>query len=272
MNTTESKTSLIDFPPAVSREEWLQARVRLLSEEKELTRARDRVNARRRELPMVKIDREYRFEGPDGESTLLQLFDDQLQLIVYHFMWMWEDGQPRDEPCKGCAGFADELGRGVLNVLRSRHTRFVLVSRAPYAKIEAFKRRMGWDIPWYSSAGSMFNYDFGVLMDPKLAEMRYNYRSQAEHEKNGTGYYFTDKPPFDLPGLSCFLRRDDEVFHTYSTYGRGLETTLASLQLLDFTALGRQEAWEEPKARAAKLVAEVGPPPKFPDEYEYERW
>lgn len=260
--------SLIDYPPVASRDEWLRARLELLEEEKALTRARDRLVTHRRELPMVHIEANYTFQGPDGEVSLLGLFNQRLQLIVYHFMWRWEKGQPLDEPCKGCSGFGDELGRGVFNVLGARNTRLVLVSRAPLAKIEAFKRRMGWSIPWYSSEGTSFNHDFGVTMDPAQGPMKYNYRTPAQHEAAGTGYYFSEEPPFDLPGSSCFLRRDEEVFHTYSTYGRGLEDALASVHFLDWTALGRQEAWEEPKARAAGLIVQPGPPPRYPDEYE----
>lgn len=257
----------IAYPRVATRAEWLQARRDLLAREKELTKARDRINTARRELPMVRLDADYRFEGPDGPVRLADLFAGRHQLIVYHFMWRWQDGQPLDEPCKGCASFADQIARGHLTTLRARHTAFVLVSRAPWAKIAPFQRRMGWRLPWFSSAGTSFNHDFGVTLDPAVAPLAYNYSTQAEHAAAGTAYYFDSQPPYDLHGMSCFLRRGDEVFHTYSTYGRGVEDVLGPVRLLDLTALGRQEAWEEPKERAAGLVSQPGPPPLYPDEY-----
>lgn len=258
----------IQYPRAVSRAEWLTARLALLEREKALTRERDRLNAARRELPMVRIDQDYVFTGPDGKVRLPDLFAGRRQLIVYHFMWRWENGQPLDEPCKGCSGFADQIARGHLTTLRDRHTEFVLISRAPLEKIAAFKRRMGWNIPWFSSAGTTFNHDFGVTIDSSVTPPAYNYKTKAEHAAAGTDYYFDSAEPFDLHGLSCFLRRDDEVFHTYSSYGRGVEDVLGPARLLDQTALGRQEEWEEPKGRAAGLLVSLGPPPRYPDEYE----
>jgi predicted dithiol-disulfide oxidoreductase (DUF899 family) len=258
----------LNLPRIVSREEWLQARLDLLAREKELTRTRDRLNTARRELPMVRIDQPYRFDSPEGIKTLPELFAGQRQLIVYHFMWRWEKGQPLDEPCRGCASWVDELTRGHFNTLNARNTRLVLVSRAPLAKILAFKRRMGWTVPWYSSFGGTFNHDFNATIDASVAPVAYNYRGQEAHEKAGTGYYLQGEQPFDLSGMSCFLRQGDEVFHTYSTYARGGEATGGSYYLLDLTALGRQENWEMPKGRAAG----TGLPPRpdlnpFPDEY-----
>lgn len=255
-------------PKIASRSEWLKARLELLAREKELTRSRDRLNTARRELPMVRVEQPYLFDSPEGIRTLPQLFAGRHQLIVFHFMWRWEKGEPLDEPCRGCSSWVDELARGHFNTLRARNTNLVLVSRAPLAKILPFKERMGWTVPWYSSFGSSFNYDFNVSFDAAVAPLSYNYRGAEEHARAGTGYYLQGEQPFDLSGLSCFLRQGDEVFHTYSTYARGGEGTGGSYYLLDLTALGRQEDWEEPKGRTAGL----GLPPRpdlnpFPDEY-----
>lgn len=261
MNTTD-----IQYPKVASRTEWLKARLALLEREKQLTRERDRVNTARRELPMVRIDQPYAFDRADGPKSLLDLFAGRHQLMVYHFMWRWEKGQPMDEPCKGCAGFADQIARGHLSTLSRGNTAFVLVSRAPLATIMPFRLRMGWNLPWFSSFGTRFNHDFGVTIDPNVAPPAYNYRTQAEHDAAGTGYFFENEPPYDLHGLSCFLRRDDQVYHTYSSYARGVEDVIGPLRLLDQTALGRQEAWEEPKHRAGRLVIPLGPPALFPDQ------
>lgn len=266
----------MSLPNVVSREEWLAARKELLVKEKELTRARDALNAERRRLPMVRIDEDYVFEGPEGKAGLLDLFDDRRQLIVYHFMWLWDvdaDGnaRPRDVGCPSCSAWADEIARGNLQHLRVRDTNMVMVSRAPLARIEPFKARMGWKFPWYSAHGSDFNYDFGVTIDERVAPAVYNYRAREEHEKAGKGYYFAGEQPFDLPGLSCFLRDGDQVFHTYSTYGRGGETVGGTYYFLDLTALGRQEEWEEPKGRASEHGAPAGSDKiLYPDEYEQE--
>lgn len=259
----------IDYPPLATREDWLQARLALLEKEKALTRQRDLVSTHRRQLPMVRIDAEYVFDSPNGKVGLLDLFSCRLQLIVYHFMWRWENGAPLDEPCPGCSGFADQIARGHFNTLRDRNTELVFVSRAPLSKILPFNRRMGWKLPWYSSHGTDFNYDFGVSFDPAVRPVVYNYRTPEEHARAGTAYYFDNETPFDLHGISCFLRRDDEVYHTYSTYGRGAEEVLGPVRMLDLTALGRQEAWKEPKGRAGGLVAQPGPPPRYPDQYDF---
>jgi len=259
----------IAYPRIVPRAEWLAARLELLAREKELTRARDRLNTERRNLPMVRMDKKYAFEGPAGPATFVDLFAGGQQLLVYHFMWRWQNGQPLDDGCPSCSGWADEIARGHLRSLRNRGTALVLVSRAPLAKITPFKARMGWTIPWYSSFGSDFNYDFGVTLDESVAPLAYNYRTKAEHEQAGTPYYLDNEQPFDLPGMSCFLRKDDEVFHTYSTYGRGCESTGGGYYFLDLTALGRQEEWEEPKGRATGLGAKAGSPKiKYPDQYD----
>ena len=265
----------MNLPKVVSRNEWLAARKELLVKEKEATRARDALAAERRALPMVEIDKEYVFEGPDGPASLLYLFDRRRQLIVYHFMWLWDvdaDGRelPRDEGCPSCSAWADHIARGHLQHLRARDTSLVLVSRAPLAKIEPFKARMGWTVPWYSSYEGEFNHDFGVTIDERVAPAVYNYRTREEHEKAGTGYYFQGDQPFDLPGVSCFLRDGDSVFHTYSTYGRGGETVGGAYYFLDLTALGRQEDWEEPKGRATGAPTAGDERIRYPDEYEVE--
>ncbi len=201
----------MNYPHIVSRDEWLIARRELLTKEKEATHARDRLNAERRRLPMVKLDKEYLFEGPDSKGSLFDLFDGRRQLIIYHFMFdpSWEDG------CPSCSFLVGNIP-STLDHLHAGDTSLVLVSRAPVTKIEPFKKRMNWTIPWFSSYGSDFNYDFDVTDD--------------EGEK---------------PGLSVFLREGANLFHTYSTNGRGVDILLGTYNYLDLTPLGRQEAWEE---------------------------
>jgi len=200
----------------------------------------------RRRLPMVRIDKDYVFDGPAGNASLLDLFEGRRQLIVGHFMFdpSWDDG------CPSCSAGADEVAPGLLEHLHTRDTTLAYVSRAPLAKIEAYKARKGWTFPWYSSNGSDFNYDFHVTLDESVTPVQYNYRTPAEHEQAGTSGYVEGDQPIEGPGRSCFLRDGDTVFHTYSVYARGLETIGGSYYLLDETALGRQEAWEEPKGRA----------------------
>ncbi len=236
----------MSLPQVVSRDEWLVARKELLAKEKELTRRRDALNAERRRLAMVEIEKDYFFEGPDGTASLLDLFEGQRQLIVGHFMFnpSWDDG------CPSCSAGADEISDGLLEHLHVRDTRLVQVSRAPLEKLERYKARKGWTFPWYSSYGSDFNYDFHVTLDESVAPLEYNYRTRAEHEQAGTAYYLEGEQPIEEPGSSYFLRDGDRVFHTYSTYGRGAEMTGGSYYFLDLTALGRQEDWEEPKGRA----------------------
>src|SRR5919107_1185858 len=174
------------LPEVVSPEEWLAARKELLVKEKELTRARDRVNADRRRLPMVRMDKPYTFEGPDGTVSLLDLFEGRPQLVMHHFMFGpdWEQG------CPSCSSAADQIGR--LRQLHVRNTTLVAVSRAPYEKLAAFRERMGWTFPWYSSYGSDFNYDFHATLDESVAPVEYNYRTKAEHEQAGTFSYVQD--------------------------------------------------------------------------------
>jgi predicted dithiol-disulfide oxidoreductase (DUF899 family) len=235
----------MSLPKIVSREEWLVARKQLLDEEKAMTRARDVLNRHRRELPMIEIEKEYLFEGPDGKATLLDLFDGRRQLIVGHFMFdpSWDDG------CTSCTAGAMEMSDGLLEHLHTRDTSFTYVSRAPIEKIEHYKAKMGWTFPWYSSYGSDFNYDFHVTLDDRVMPVDYNFRSAAEFAARGEPFDFGDSGSMELPGRSAFLRVDDRVFHTYSVYARGLESIGGSYYVLDETALGRQEDWEEPKGR-----------------------
>jgi predicted dithiol-disulfide oxidoreductase (DUF899 family) len=236
----------MNLPHVVSRDEWLAARKELLAREKELTRQRDELNAERRRLPMVRIEKEYVFEGPDGKVSLLDLFEGRRQLIVGHFMFSPE----WDEGCPSCSAGADEISNGLLKHLHVRDTTFVYVSRAPLAKIESYKASKDWAFSWYSSYDSDFNYDFHVTLDESVTPVEYNYRTKAEHEQVGSDIYAVVDQPIERPGRSCFLREGDSVFHTYSVYARGLETVGGSYYFLDETALGRQEDWEEPKDRA----------------------
>jgi predicted dithiol-disulfide oxidoreductase (DUF899 family) len=238
----------MDLPEVVTHEEWLAARKKLLVREKELTRLRDELNAERRRLPMLEVEKDYRFEGPDGPVGLVDLFEENRQLIVYHFMFApeWPEG------CPSCAASADEISEGLLDHLDSRDTTLAFVSRAPLAKIEAYQARKGWRIPWYSSYGSDFNYDFHVTLDDSVAPIEYNYRTPAEHVTAGSAYYISGRQPLEEHGYSCFLRAGGTVFHTYSMYARATETLGGSYYYLDMTALGRQEEWEEPKGRSAE--------------------
>jgi predicted dithiol-disulfide oxidoreductase (DUF899 family) len=222
----------MSLPDTATRDEWLAARVQLLAREKEMTRARDALNADRRRLPMVEITKPYLFHGPAGELSLLDLFEGRLQLIVGHFMFdpAWEDG------CSSCSAGCDEVSDGLLEHLHTRDTTLAYVSRAPLAKLSRWKALKGWRFPWYSSHGSDFNYDFGVTLDGSRGSTTYNYR---EVDFEG-----------EMPGTSFFLRDGDRVFHTYSSFARGAEMTGGSYYWLDLTALGRQEDWEEPAGRA----------------------
>lgn len=226
------------LPDIVSREEWLEARVQLLAEEKHDTRRRDALNTARRRLPMVRIDKPYVFDGPDGPTPLVGLFGDSRQLIVQHIMF----GPDWDAPCPSCTNAIEELSDGLLAHLRARDTAFALVSRAPLAKLDAYRTRRGWTVPWFSSYGSDFNYDFQVTLDRSVPQLQYNYRPEPG--------LLDGRQSTEMPGHSCFLRDGEEIFHTYSTFGRGNEYTPSLYSLLDITALGRQEAWEEPKDRA----------------------
>ena len=240
----------MSLPAIVTREEWLRARKELLTKEKEQTRQRDALNTERRNLPMVEIDKDYTFEGPDGTLHLLDLFEGRRQLIVYHFMYGpdWEAG------CPSCTAGTDEISPGFLEHLHIRDTTFAMVSRAPYAKLAKWEADHGWTIPWYSSYGTDFNIDFGVTIDAEHGGDSYNYRSKDEFDAIDPGFFGSEQP-FEMPGQSCFLAVDGRVYHTYSQYARGLEATGGSYYYLDLTALGRQEEWEEPKGRSESARA-----------------
>ncbi len=217
-------------PPTATYEAWLIARQELLVREKEATRARDALSAARRRLPMVAVEKDYTFTGPAGTVGFPALFDGRRQLIVYHFMFdpRWDDG------CPACTGYVDSLGD--LSKLRERDTTFALVARPPFAKLEAYKARRGWNVPWYSSHGSDFNHDFHVTFDASVAPIEHNYRSVAIP---------ADEQPSEGQGLSVFFRLDNAVFHTYSAYARGVEGLTSTSGLLDVTPYGRQEDWED---------------------------
>lgn len=212
----------------VSRDEWLAARKQFLAKEKEFTRLRDELSRERRQLPWVRVDKSYVFDGPDGKKTLAELFDGRDQLIVYHFMFgpEWEAG------CKSCSFWADNFD-GIVSHLQQRDVTFVAVSRAPLATLESFKKRLGWSFPWYSSYGSDFNHDFGVSF------------SDNEVAKGEAIYNFdTQKPVVDeMPGTSVFFRdADGTVYRTYSCYARGLDMQNTAYHYLDLAPKGRDEA------------------------------
>lgn len=212
--------------PVVSRSEWLAARKALLDREKAFTRERDALSAERRKLPWVRVDKAYEFEGPAGKETLADLFGGKSQLAVYHFML----GQDWQEGCKSCSFWADNFN-GVDVHLAHRDLALVAVSRAPLAKIEAFKRRMGWTFKWVSSFGSDFNRDFNVSFAPDElgGEVLYNYEQQKF-------------PADEAPGMSVFHRAaGGAVFHTYSCYARGLDMINGAYHILDLAPKGRDE-------------------------------
>jgi predicted dithiol-disulfide oxidoreductase (DUF899 family) len=238
----------MSLPEIASHAEWLTARRELLAREKELTRLQDALNADRRRLPMVPVEKDYTFVGADGTVHLLDLFEGRRQLIVQHFMFdpEWATG------CSGCTASVDEISDGVITHLHARDTTFALVSRAPIETLEAYRHGRGWTIPWYSSNGSDFNYDFHVTLDESVAPLELNYRTRAEIEASpSAAWVLSAEQPIELPGVSCFLRDGDAVFHTNTTYARGTEYLAAAYTFLDLTALGRQEGWEEPKGRVA---------------------
>jgi predicted dithiol-disulfide oxidoreductase (DUF899 family) len=226
MSATESSTQI---PHAVtSRQEWLAARAALLVKEKELTRLRDRLSAARRELPWVRVDKEYVFDTPQGRRTLSELFGGRSQLIVYHFMWRHD----LNDACVGCSFLSDHID-GANQHLRQHDVTLVVASRAPLATLTAYGQRMGWQFEWVSSWGSDFNYDYHVSFTPQQlasGQIDYNFRP-------------TDAPPIEeLSGLSVFYKdASGDIFHTYSSYARGNEEVLGTYMYLDLTPKGRNE-------------------------------
>ena len=227
MKLIESKTGLMEDREIVSEADWLVARKDLLTREKEFSRQRDALSAARHSLPWVKIDKKYVFDGPKGKETLAELFDGRSQLIVYHFMFGpdWEEG------CKSCSYLVDHFD-GADWHLPNRDVTFVAVSRAPLAEIEPYKKRLGWRFKWLSSHGSDFNFDYHVSAteDEKAkGKMFYNYKMDE---------LMSD----EMPGLSVFYKNENgEVFHTYSTYARGLDMLVGTYNFLDLVPKGRDE-------------------------------
>jgi predicted dithiol-disulfide oxidoreductase (DUF899 family) len=227
LEEAEIEINQMNRPRIVSEAEWLVARKDLLAREKELTRLRDEVSRHRRELPWVKVDQKFLFEEANGKETLADLFDGRSQLIVYHFMLGpgWEEG------CKSCSYLADHFD-GANWHLPHRDVTFVVISRAPFAEIEPFQKRMGWRFKWVSSHGNDFNFDYHVSAteDEKAAgKMHYNYE---------TSELMSD----EMPGLSVFYKDETgEVFHSYSTYARGLDSLVGTYNFLDLVPKGRDE-------------------------------
>ena len=211
----------------VSREQWIAARKTHLAHEKELTQARERLNEERRALPWVKVDKPYVFDGPAGKATLADLFGGRSQLVVQHFMFApdWNEG------CKSCSFWADGFERMIPH-LAARDTTLVAVSRAPLAKLDAFKRRMGWTFDWYSSEGGGFNYDFAASFTPEQIR-----DGHATYNFGASGFGIED-----APGISVFYRdAAGDIFNTYSCFARGLDMMNAAYHYLDLTPLGRHE-------------------------------
>lgn len=213
--------------PVVPKAQWIAERKALLAREKELTRLRDQIASERRALPWAHIDKDYVFEAPEGRRSLADLFEGRRQLLVQHFMLGpgWAQG------CPSCSYMADHIG-GMQVHLEHRDVTVLVVSRAPLAEIERFRQRMGWQFKWVSSNGSDFNYDFGVSFTPE------------ERAKGDVNYNFSMRafPSEEAPGVSVFYKDDaGEVFHTYSTYGRGVEVMMGTYNMLDLTPKGRDE-------------------------------
>lgn len=212
----------------VSREEWTAARRALLAKEKAFTKKRDALSALRRDLPWVRVDKDYMFEGSDGPESLSDLFEGRSQLIVYHFMFGpdWEEG------CKSCSFMMDHTTPALVHI-RDRGVAFAVVSRAPLAKLRPFQERMGWDLHWVSSNANDFNEDFGVSVSEARAEAgSYQYNYEPDSSPAGT----------ELPGLSVFVKDDEgRLLHTYSTYARGLDAFLGAYRFLDIVPGGRNE-------------------------------
>ena len=232
-----------------TREEWLAARRELLEAEKALTRRTDDVARQRQELPWVPVDKQYRFDTDEGPALLADLFRGRSQLLVYHFMF----GPDYATGCPSCSAIADGFSGSVVHLANHDVTLYA-VSRAPLAKLQAYKKRMGWSFPWASASDSDFNYDFHVTLDKSRGSVQYNYQDLSAKLEDGESE--------DVPGYSSFLRGDGEIYHTYSAYARGAEPTIAAYALLDMTAFGRSEDWEDPKGRAKTLH---GADPTFTD-------
>jgi predicted dithiol-disulfide oxidoreductase (DUF899 family) len=234
-----------------TRQEWLAARLELLEDEKELTRRSDEVARRRQELPWVRIDKEYRFETEEGEAGLADLFRGRSQLLVYHFML----GPDYTAGCPSCSAIADGFNGSAVH-LANHDVTLCAVSRAPLAKLQAFKRRMGWSFPWASSFGSDFNFDLNLAYTEEQQQsgvIEYNFRAREVRPQEAgkqsalaevASMAGTDWPTFtrEAPGMSAFALQDGVVYHTYSTYARGLDGLWGMYQWLDRAPLGRNES------------------------------
>jgi predicted dithiol-disulfide oxidoreductase (DUF899 family) len=222
----------MSLPRIVSAAEWVAARKELQAAEEDAVRTLGQIASRRREMPAVKIEKDYVFEGPDGKASLLDLFEGRTQLIVQHFMWdpTWDEG------CPVCSYQADNVGD--LAHLHAHNTTYAAVSRPPISKIEPFRQRMGWTFPWYSSQGSDFNYDFHVTLDDSVTPIEYNFRTAQELIDMGQPW---NAKPGEKGGISVFLRDGDTVLHTWSGYGSATDMFCTTDMLLDLTPLGRQD-------------------------------
>jgi predicted dithiol-disulfide oxidoreductase (DUF899 family) len=242
------------YPEVATREEWLVARKKLLAREREVTHLRDAVNAERRRLPMVKVEKGYVFEGPDGELPFIDMFEGRPQLYVHHFMWI----DATDQGCPSCTMAANltftDRDRALLN---ARGVTFAAVSRAAYPSIARYRDEHGWTFPWYSSRDNDFTYDYHVSFDPARTPIEYNYTSLDELRAAGVA---DSDFRGDWPGASVFVRRGDDVFHTYSAYARGLDHSAPGYPFLDLTPYGRQETWEDSPAGWPQGVDAVGVP------------
>src|ERR1700682_4863993 len=220
-------TNTIENPKIVSRDEWLGARKKLLAKEKQLTHERDAIAAERRQLPWVKVEQNYGFDGPNGKATLADLFDGKSQLIIYHFMF----GPEWNEGCPSCSLNMDHTDSALVH-LAQRDVSFAAISRATLPQIEAFKKRMGWRFPWVSSDGNDFNRDYHVSFT-------------KEEKASGKVYYNYEVGAFpseEAPGISVFYKdKAGNIFHTYSAYARGTETTMSTYNYLDYVPKGRDE-------------------------------
>jgi predicted dithiol-disulfide oxidoreductase (DUF899 family) len=220
-------TATVNHPKVVSSAEWTAARKELLVKEKEFTRMRDEISRKRRELPWERVEKRYEFEGPAGKLAFAELFGNRSQLVIYHFMLGpgWKEG------CPSCSYLADHFDGAAIH-LANRDVTLAVVSHAPFAEVTAFKQRMGWHFPWYSSFASDFNYDYQVSLKPEdrgKKEIYYNYEMM-------------ELPPEERPGLSVFFKdASGEIFHTYSTYARGLDILVGAYNFLDFVPKGRDE-------------------------------
>jgi predicted dithiol-disulfide oxidoreductase (DUF899 family) len=264
-----------------TRDEWLAARLELLAAEKELTRRSDELAQKRRQLPWVRVEKDYRFDTPQGRATLADLFQGRSQLLVYHFMF----GPDYTAGCPSCSSIADGFN-GIAVHLANHDVALMAVSRAPLSKLQAYRQRMGWSFPWASSHGGEFNYDFNVSLTEQQQRdgtVDYNYRREQAWTLRGIGEAMTQQgegPVAQIaattgtdvatytrerPGMSAFVREDGEIYHTYSTYSRGLDGLWGMYQWLDRAPLGRNEAgiwWrrhdeyeEQPRAAGAACCA-----------------